>query len=74
MKVHIDTPECVGNGVCAELADRVFTFDGEYAYVLDGDTIVTPDGSVVTVAVDEEAAVREAAEACPAGCIHIEDD
>ena len=72
MKVWIDTPACVGNGICAELAETVFAFDGEYAYVIEGDRVRTDVGAVVEVPPDCEGDVVEAAAECPAACIHVE--
>ena len=74
MRVWVDQRACVGNGICAELADAVFEFDGELAWVKEG-TQVLPDGdAVVTVPAGLEDHVISAAEECPAGCIYIEDD
>ena len=72
MKVWIDKSECVGNGICAELAHDVFSFDGEFAYVRDGDQVCTDEGAIVDVPVGREMAVLDAAEQCPAACIHVE--
>ncbi len=72
MKVWIDQAACVGNGICAELAEKVFSFDGEYAYVKDGDRVCTDTGAIVEVPAGQEAAVLDAAEECPAACIYVE--
>jgi ferredoxin len=74
MKVWIDKKACIGNGICADLAGRVFAFDGEYGYVRDGEMVRTDDGAIVAVPVGCEDAVLEAAEECPAACIYVEDD
>jgi ferredoxin len=74
MKVWIDQPACVGNGICAELAPEVFDFDGELAYVRDGDCVRTDDGAIVAVPAAHEAAVIAAADECPAACIYVEAD
>lgn len=73
MKVWIDQDACVGNGICAELAEKVFAFDGEYAYVRDGDRVLTERGAIVAVAAGFESAVLGAAEECPAACIFVEE-
>jgi ferredoxin len=74
MKVWIDQPACIGNGICEELASKVFAFDGEYAYVRDGDRVLKDSGAVVAVPTGHEQAVLDAAEECPAACIYVEDD
>jgi ferredoxin len=74
MKVWIDQDACVGNGICAELAADLFEFDGELAYVRDGDCVLKQRRSVVTVPAGLEDVVIDAAEQCPAACIYIEDD
>ncbi len=74
MKVWIDQDACIGNGICAELAGDVFEFDGELAYVKDGDRVVRQRGAVVIVRAGLEDAVIDAAEECPAACIYVEDD
>jgi len=73
MKVWIDQDACIGNGICAELAEDVFDFDGEYAYVRDGDRVFKGGGVAICVPTGREEAVIDAAEECPVGCIHIED-
>ncbi len=73
MKVWIDQRACVGNGVCAELAERVFAFDGNLAYVRDGDRVLTERDAIVAVAPADEGSVLEAIEECPAACIYAED-
>jgi ferredoxin len=74
MKVRIDQDGCVGNGVCADLAGTVFAFDGEFAYVCDGERVLTEPGALVSVPVGLESAVLAAAEECPVGCIYVEGD
>jgi len=74
MKVWIDQDACIGNGICAELAGDVFEFDGDLAYVKDGDRVVRQRGAVVKVRAGLEDAVIDAAEECPAACIYVEDD
>jgi ferredoxin len=74
MKVWIDQDACVGNGICAELAEKVFMFDGDLAYVREGDRVLTEPGAIVAVPAGHEAMVFDAAEECPAGCIYVEAD
>ncbi len=74
MRVWIDQPACVGNGICAEICPEVFELsDGDIAYVRDG-TRRLPEGPAGTLAVPPplEEAVIEAAEECPAACIYVE--
>lgn len=73
MRVWIDQDLCVGNGVCAELAGKVFEFDGNLAFVKDGATVLTDRDAIVNVPAELEDAVIAAAEECPAACIYIED-
>ncbi len=74
MKVWIDQDACVGNGICAELAEDLFEFDGDLAYVRDGDRVLTERGAMISVPSGREAAVLDAAEECPAACIYVETD
>jgi ferredoxin len=74
MKVWIDQNACVGNGICAELAEDLFMFDGDLAYVRDGDQVLTQRGAMISVPHGRENAVLDAAEECPAACIYIEND
>lgn len=73
MKVWIDQDACVGNGICADLAGEVFEFDGELAYVKDGNAVLKGRGAMVSVPAGREDAVLCAAEECPAACIYIEE-
>jgi ferredoxin len=73
MKVWIDQRACIGNGICAELAERVFAFDGDLAYVRDGDRVLMERDAIVAVAPADEASVLEAIDECPAACIYAED-
>ena len=75
MRVWIDQPACVGNGICAEICPEVFDFDGDVAFVRDGDRRL-PGGpeNTVTVVSGLEDAVLEAVDECPAACIYIETD
>jgi ferredoxin len=76
MRVWIDQPACVGNGICAEICPEVFEIaDGDIAYVLDGGRRL-PEGEagVLRVPGHLEAAVLEAVDECPAACIYVEND
>jgi len=73
MKVCIDQDACIGNGICADLAAEVFDFDGEFAYVRDGDQVLRHHGATASVPPGLEDAAIAAAEECPAGCIYIEE-
>jgi len=62
MNVRVDPEVCTGCGVCVDMCPEVFE--------------MRDDVSVVTVDVvppAQEAAVREAAEACPVEAIIVED-
>jgi ferredoxin len=74
MKVWIDQRACIGNGICAELAERVFAFDGNLAYVRDGDRVLMERDAIVAVSPADEASVLEAIDECPAACIYAEDN
>jgi ferredoxin len=74
MKVWIDQDACVGNGVCAELAEDIFAFDGELAYLRVGGRVLAEPREMVAVAPGRESAVLDAAEECPVGCIYVEED
>ena len=75
MRVWIDQPSCVGNGICAEICPEVFELaDGDIAYVRDGERLL-PAGEEGTLLVpaEYEHAVVEAADECPAACIYVEE-
>ena len=73
MKVWIDTDACVGNGVCEEACPDLFQFDGTYAYLKVGGTLL-PKGRAGLADVPDHLVdqVIDAAEQCPPGCIYIE--
>jgi len=48
-------------------------FDGEFAYVKEGDKVRTDRRAIVGVPSGHEEAVIQAAEECPAMCIYIEE-
>ncbi|MCK2239889.1 MULTISPECIES: ferredoxin [unclassified Crossiella] len=64
MRVEVDTGRCCGAGMCALTAPAVFDQDEDAGTVL----LLTPEPSA-----SEFAAVREAAQLCPAGAITLED-
>jgi ferredoxin len=74
MRVWIDQDSCVGNGVCEELCPAVFhVVDGAIACVVDGDRLL-PNGptGALEIPTGLEHSVVEAADECPAACIHLE--
>ncbi len=73
MRVWIDQHLCVGNGICEELCPEVFYFDGNLAYVRNGEELL-PDGEhgKLHVPAELEQAVIDAADECPAACIYLE--
>lgn len=77
MRVWVDQDLCTGDGLCEEIAQAAFRLldDGLCYAAQDGE--VLPGGgraALADVAVDDEDAVREAADECPGECIFIEDD
>ena len=58
MKVSIDESSCIGCGLCTGTAPEVFELSGSVASVVAQPTAVN------------EAAAREALEACPVDAIH----
>jgi len=72
MRVWIDQRNCIGNGVCAEIAPEVFVLgDDDTAFVCEGGRVLRGD-AMATVPVHLEAAVLEVVDECPAACIHLE--
>ena len=73
MRVWIDQDLCVGNGICEELAPEIFYFDGNLAFVREGDQLLgRGEAGMLTVPTNFEERVVDAAEECPAACIYIE--
>ena len=72
MKVWIDQRQCVGNGVCAELAAAVFALDvNDVAFVCENGRMLRGD-EMATVPAGLEQAVLDAADECPAACIYVD--
>ena len=79
-KVWIDQDLCTGDGLCEEIAPKVFTLlDDGLAYVKEGDTIFAAElghsqgaEGMAVVPDDTVDAVVEAAEECPGECIFVE--
>ena len=76
MRVWIDQPACVGNGVCVEICPEVFVLDdGDVAFVRGADgRLLEGRAGTLTVPRSAESAVIEAADECPTACIYVEDD
>lgn len=73
MRVWIDQDLCVGNGICEELAPEIFYFDGNLAFVRDGEQLLgRGEAGMLTVPSTSEESVVDAAEECPAACIYVE--
>ena len=73
LNITVNQRLCIGNGVCAEIAPEVFVLgDDDLAYLRDADGRVLPGGASVVVPQHLGAAVLEACDECPAGCIDIE--
>lgn len=64
MKVHVETDACIGSGSCVLECPEVFALDPDEGIVV-----------LLTDAPDAEhhAAVRDAAAACPASVISVEE-
>ena len=77
MKVWIDQDLCTGDGLCEEIAPKVFTLlDDGLAYVVspDGKVHSDPGGpeGLADVPEGEWEGTIESAEECPGECIFIE--
>lgn len=77
MKVWIDQDLCTGDGLCEEIAPKVFTLlDDGLAYVVDpaGKVYNDPAGAegLADVPEGEWEGTIESAEECPGECIFIE--
>lgn len=78
MKVWIDQDLCTGDGLCAEIAPKVFTLlDDGLAYVKEGAEVMNDPGGSVGIAIvptEFEDDVTEACQECPGECIFIEEN
>ncbi|MBT8226016.1 MAG: ferredoxin [Dactylosporangium sp.] len=73
LETWIDQDLCTGDGLCVQVAPRVFGFDTDgLAYPRDpgGGLLQTP-GSRAVVPSDQRQAVLDAARDCPGACIHL---
>ncbi|MEI7591865.1 MAG: ferredoxin [Actinomycetes bacterium] len=74
--VWIDQDLCTGDGICVEIAPKVFTLlDDGLAYVKDGASVKSDPGGpqgLVPVPDGDLDGVIESAEECPGECIFIE--
>jgi ferredoxin len=59
--LYIGQEKCIGCGLCAEIAPRVFTLNDEGVY-----EIIDPTG-------DEESKIQEAINECPVECLEWEE-
>jgi len=59
--LYIDQEKCIGCGLCAEIAPKVFTLNNKGV-----SEVIDPNG-------DEENRIQEAINECPAECIGWED-
>lgn len=72
LEITVNQRLCIGNGVCSEIAPEVFVLgDDDLAYLHDDGRILPRDVSVI-VPQHLDAAVLEACDQCPAGCIDID--
>jgi len=75
-KVWIDQDLCTGDGICVEIAPKVFTLlDDGLAYVQDDSGVKSEPGGpqgIIPVIDSELEGVIESAEECPGECIFIE--
>jgi len=71
--VSVDQIDCTGSGMCELSVPEVFALDDAGLVIVRGDGTlagadVNDQGTLVPVGM--RARVREAAAACPSGCIH----
>lgn len=65
MKISVDQEKCCGAGQCVMIAPEVFDQRDE-----DGIVVLLDDAP----AADQQEAVRESADVCPAAAIHLSED
>jgi ferredoxin len=77
-KVWIDQDLCTGDGLCEEIAPKVFKLlDDGLAYVVEGDKVFSDPGGaegMANVPEDQLEGVIESADECPGECIYLEVD
>jgi ferredoxin len=74
VRVYVDQDLCTGSMVCESITPQVFAMDDEGLATVIDDGAVLPEGGAPAGAVippGQVALVRDAAAACPGGCIHI---
>jgi ferredoxin len=72
MRVWVDQDVCTGDGLCEELAPRVFQLADGISFVRDSGGASMMAGADASVPDAEVDGVLEAAEQCPGECIFIE--
>ena len=74
VRVYIDQDLCTGSMVCESITPQVFAMDDEGLATVIHNGAALPDGGAplgTVVPPDQVALVKDAAAACPGGCIHI---
>lgn len=74
IRVYIDQDLCTGSTVCESITPQVFTMDDDgLATAIDSGAALPAGGAPLGAVVppDQIALVKDAAAACPGGCIHI---
>jgi ferredoxin len=77
MRVSVDQIDCTGSGMCELSVPEVFTLDDAGLAVVRSDGMLADAGSSdrgTLVPAGLRARVREAAAACPGGCIHCHNE
>ena len=77
MRVSVDQIDCTGSGMCELSVPEVFTLDDVGLAVVRSDGMLAGadvDDRGTLVPADVRQRVREAAAACPGGCIHCHDE
>jgi ferredoxin len=75
MKVWIDQTYCIGSGLCQAIQPQVFAIgDDGLARIRQGDELLPPgQENAAAVPAEYEADVQDASDACPGGCIQLEE-
>ena len=74
VRVYIDQIQCTGSMVCESITSQVFAMDDDGLATVRENGVVLADGGAPLGAVvrpDQVALARDAAAACPGGCIHV---